>query len=417
MTIRTPGATAILLAAGNGTRMGTKTPKQFLELDGKEVWRYAYDVCVESGLFDEVIVATPEHLGGETRLDTVRNALAQVKTEFVVIHDAARPFIDRRVLVDLLDALAQGWSAAGAALYLTDTIVGHGEYGRMTSVLVRGNYRQSQTPQAFVTELLECGLACNHETTELLELVHMQGHDVKLIPGSPWYFKLTHKPDYYAAEGWLLEQEHRVAVITGASRGIGAEVARYLEDASYTVVNHSRSTGVDVKDYDTVRRAFEETLDKYGKIDCLVNCAGVGRAFPLHEIDHSATCDMVATNIMGTLYCTQFALRHLSPGGVIVTVGSSGIDTGRANQGVYGATKAAAVHLAQVAAIEGQERGISVFVVCPRRTDTQLRRDLMGDVGGDCLDPHDVGTFIGNLCVENPRYLSGQTFFFPAMRS
>jgi len=395
--------------------MGTKTPKQFLELGGKEVWRYAYDVCVESGLFDEVIVATPEHLGGKTRLDTVRNALAQVKTEYVVIHDAVRPFIDQRILADLLAALAQDWAAAGAALPLTDTIVGAAEGGRMASVLKRGNFRQSQTPQAFVTEILERGLKCGYETTELLELVHMQGHDVALVPGSPWYFKLTHKPDYYAAEGWLLEQEHRVAVVTGASRGIGAEVARYLEDASYTVVNHSRSTGIDVRDYHVVRRAFGEVLDKYGKIDCLVNCAGVGRAFPLNEVDYDATHDMVMTNVMGALYCTEFALRHLPPGGVIVTVGSSGIDTGRANQGVYGATKAAAVHLAQVAAIEGQERGISVFVVCPRRTDTQLRRDMVGDTEAGCLDPRDVGAFIGNLCVENPRYLSGQTFFFPAM--
>lgn len=411
--------TAIVLAAGSGQRMGTRTEKQFLKLFGKPLYEYAFNTIRDSGLFEAVILVTPDHYGGATRLESCYNAVRTVHTEYTVIHDAARPFVDAAILKDIISELDAGYAAVGVVQDLVDTPIQH-RGGLMTGTIPRGGLVSSQTPQGFQTVSLGCALQSvlsqGRDNTELLELIRSRGGRVKLLEGSPWYFKVTHKPDFYAAKGWLLEREQRVAVVTGASSGIGAEVVRCLKDASYRVVNLSRRSGANVGNAGSVKKALDMVITQYGRLDCLVNCAGVAYGFPLTDVDRVQAMEMICTNLMGTVNCLEQGLRRISRGGVIINVGSSGVDNGRAGQGVYGATKAAVVHLSKVAAQEARSRDVSVFTVCPRRTDTPLRRALVGHPEEGLLDPADVGEFIANLCIEKPHYLSGQTFFFPALK-
>src|SRR3954468_8697217 len=171
---------AILVAAGRGERLGLEQPKAFARLGEDPLLAEPLRRLEESDWVDaSVLVAPPgweepaillaEELGcgkvsacvagGETRAESVRAGLAEVPADaaVIVVHDAARPFLDEAVVERVVTGLADGWDGAVPALALSDTVKRvDGE--RVVETLPRGELRSVQTPQAFLADVLRNAL-------------------------------------------------------------------------------------------------------------------------------------------------------------------------------------------------------------------------------------------------------------------
>ena len=187
--------------------------------------------------------------------------------------------------------------------------------------------------------------------------------------------------------------EGRVAVVTGASRGIGAAVAmRLATDGATVVVTHPGSDGpeevlaairtgghqcsaveADNTDPAAVRAAIQQVAESHGRLDILVNNAGVIRIAPIDEM-HIADFDLhFAVNVRGAFVASQEAARHMRSGGRIIMIGSCTADRMPFVGGsAYAMSKAAIAGMARGIARDLGGRGITVNTVQPGPTDTSL---------------------------------------------
>lgn len=209
--------TALIVAAGTGTRMGGDIPKQFAILAGKSVLAHAFDalashprigsVRVVIGKGQEEVAAKALAgrdvgdviIGGEERADSVRAGLAVIPDGVVLVHDAARPFCPHDVIDRLLDALD---SADGAvpAIAVADTLAkGHGNIDQLVD---RNLLHRVQTPQAFHVEDLRYAIeeAGRGHTTDESSVMIAAGLKVALVEGSASLDKLTTPEDWRRAE-------------------------------------------------------------------------------------------------------------------------------------------------------------------------------------------------------------------------
>jgi NAD(P)-dependent dehydrogenase (short-subunit alcohol dehydrogenase family) len=195
----------------------------------------------------------------------------------------------------------------------------------------------------------------------------------------------------------MVDHEHvrprpveRVAIVTGAARGLGLEIARRLVGDGFVVTLadldeavHEAAAGLgpqavaalcDISDARQVDRLVEGTLARLGRLDCFVANAGVGGGGPVAATSDEAYRRIVAANLDGTFFSCRAAARAMIPvgRGCIVTVGSIfGRDT-PAGSGVYGATKAGIVALTHALARELGPAGIRVNCVSPGNMDTEM---------------------------------------------
>ncbi|MGK9171575.1 SDR family oxidoreductase [Inquilinus limosus] len=184
-----------------------------------------------------------------------------------------------------------------------------------------------------------------------------------------------------------------VAIVTGSSRGIGAEIAQRLaHDGFKVVVNYAGSAGpaqdvvarirsaggeaiavqADVADAAAVAALFDAAENAFGGIDVLVNCAGVLKLARIAEFDDRTFDQTIAVNLKGTFNGCREAAKRLRDGGRIVNFSTSVIGVRLPTYGVYVASKAAVEALTQVLAQEMRGRGISVNAVAPGPVATEL---------------------------------------------
>jgi 2-C-methyl-D-erythritol 4-phosphate cytidylyltransferase len=241
---------AIVAAGGQGTRLGTAMPKQFLELGGRTILDRSIEALLSCPLIEEIVVALPAaeaadppaYLiqagsrvrvveGGARRQDSVANAFAALSeaSGIVVVHDAARPFVSREIIERTIEAAADR-GAAIAALQARDTVklaeatergwVG-GEFGdpvpavrpaivpAVKKTLARETVYLAQTPQAFRHEVLARAIAHGQqgaEATDEATLAEQLGFTVVLVPGDARNLKITTAADLAFARGLLLER-------------------------------------------------------------------------------------------------------------------------------------------------------------------------------------------------------------------
>jgi 2-C-methyl-D-erythritol 4-phosphate cytidylyltransferase/2-C-methyl-D-erythritol 2,4-cyclodiphosphate synthase len=201
---------AILVAAGTGSRFGSETPKQFLTLFGEPVIRHAARALIEAGAVLQPVgdpasiaeaLADLPHLptvsGGPTRQDSVRNGLLALQPhapEFVLIHDAARPFVPPGTVPNLLAALTEFPGAIPAAP-VADTLK-RATDGVIQETVPRDGLFRAQTPQAFRFDAI---LAAHHAgvtgATDDASLLEALGLGVAIVPGSERNIKLTYQED------------------------------------------------------------------------------------------------------------------------------------------------------------------------------------------------------------------------------
>lgn len=248
--------TAVLLAAGQGTRMGTQTPKQYLPLWGKPVVAHVLGWLQDSPLIDGVVLVVSQDriayseneivtrfglgkvgrivVGGLTRQESAIHGVSATETEYVLIHDAVRPLLDELLVLRLLSE-ARIYGAAAPVLGLVDTVVQE-EDGFLVKTLRRDALRRIQMPQVFLRQVVhEAQLAAwadgIRDATDEAWLVHRTGHPVRLVPGLSQLMKITYPPDLVAVEHLM-----RSLPLTSAEVLVSAERAIALVRAGEPII-------------------------------------------------------------------------------------------------------------------------------------------------------------------------------------
>jgi NAD(P)-dependent dehydrogenase (short-subunit alcohol dehydrogenase family) len=187
----------------------------------------------------------------------------------------------------------------------------------------------------------------------------------------------------------------KVALVTGASRGLGAGIAYALKDAGATVVGTSREqdsanqvaerlgsvpVAMDVSDVGSVREGVDRVASELGRLDILVNNAGLNIPQGVFEVDEASWDAVLDTNLKGTFFCAQAAARRMvdgGEGGRIINVASQAGVVGIEERSAYGTSKAGAILLTKVLAIELAQYGITANAVAPTFIATELTRSTL----------------------------------------
>jgi 3-oxoacyl-[acyl-carrier protein] reductase len=234
----------------------------------------------------------------------------------------------------------------------------------------------------------------------------------------------------------------KVAVVTGASKGIGAGIAKSLAGAGAAVVvnyasskegadrvvaeikaNGGQAIAVkgDVAKAADVKYLFEETRKAFGAVDVLVNNAGIYKFQPLAEVTEDDFHRQFNINVLGTLLATQEAAKHFGPsGGSVINVSSVASEDNVATASVYSATKGAVDTLSRVLAAELGPRKIRVNVLAPGGVETEgthaagvigsdfekaiIARTPLGRFG----QPDDIARVAVFLASDDSRWLTGE---------
>jgi 3-oxoacyl-[acyl-carrier protein] reductase len=233
----------------------------------------------------------------------------------------------------------------------------------------------------------------------------------------------------------------RVAVVTGAGRGLGAAIAQELaaqgaavvvvdrsEELAQTCASRLRSAGgramplvADVSDPEQVTALFDAAVGGHGRLDVLVNNAGVGAVAPSEELAYDVWARTLAVNLTGTFLCAQTAARHMLPAGrgVIVNIGSVFAATGMPMRAAYAASKHGVVGLTKVLATEWAGRGVRVVAVDPAYVRTALddADQRAGGYTGDDIarrtpmgryaEPAEVARVVAFLASDAASFITG----------
>jgi 3-oxoacyl-[acyl-carrier protein] reductase len=236
-----------------------------------------------------------------------------------------------------------------------------------------------------------------------------------------------------------MSQQGKVAVVTGASQGIGAAIAeRLARDEFSVVVNYASNAGpadalvqritaaggsaravrADVADPAAVAALFDAAEAAFGGIDVLVNNAGQMSLAPIADVDDASFDRLVAVNLRGVFNGLREAARRLRNGGRIVSFSSSVVGQYLPTYGVYAATKAAVEALTHVLSKELGARNITVNAIAPGPVETKLflegksealvqqmvQRIPLGRLG----QPDDIAAAVSFLAGEDGRWVNGQ---------
>ncbi len=228
---------ALVLAGGTGSRMGSDMPKQFLNILDKPVIIYTLEKFCMHGGFDKILVLTPDewidyteelvrkHLkeykdvvkvieGGQSRNDTIINGIRYIEEKYflnddtvIVTHDAARPFINNRVIDENINAVKFG-GVATTAVPSIDTILYCPDKKSVESITNRSTLYQCQTPQTFrAKEFRDIYMAFDDKERETLTdatgIFVKNGIEVSVVQGENYNIKITYPNDLVTAKAYV----------------------------------------------------------------------------------------------------------------------------------------------------------------------------------------------------------------------
>lgn len=231
-----------------------------------------------------------------------------------------------------------------------------------------------------------------------------------------------------------------VVVVTGASRGIGSTIARELgSEGAKVVVNYSRSkepaeklveeisnngseaiaVQADVSDADQAASLIEQSMDKFGRIDVLVNNAGMNIDKTMKKLTAEDWDTVVKVDLNSCWYTVQAALPHMTDqgGGKIINMSSFVGQAGNYGQANYAAAKAGIIGFTKTAALELARYGITVNAVCPGFVETDMLAGVSEDVVKEWIlpriplgrvgTPEEIARVVRFLIVDGD-YITGQ---------
>lgn len=224
--------------------------------------------------------------------------------------------------------------------------------------------------------------------------------------------------------------EGRVALITGASRGIGAAIAHTLDAAGVRLGLASRSgdglgltqalsVAADVRDPDAMARAAAAVVERFGRLDILVVNAGVGAYGPILDLPADQIDEMIDVNVKGAIHAVRAALPHLlkSDAADVVTIASEAGRRGLPLEAVYCASKFAQVGFTAALDHELREHGIRCTAICPGgvATDFAMGRGRTPDMPqlAGMMRPEDVAEAVEFVLTRGRRHRILEVAFRP----
>jgi 2-C-methyl-D-erythritol 4-phosphate cytidylyltransferase len=444
---------AVILAGGTGTRVGLNIPKQLIKIAGKPIIEHTIAVMQQSPLIDEILVLmAPGYLdevraivrggnyskvskileGAGTRNDTTAAALAALGEEEcnVLLHDAVRPLVSQTIIAANVEAL-QTHRAVDTAIPSADTVIQVDENSAaMADVLPRHLLRRGQTPQSFRLSTIREAYANAAKDPDFtatddctVVLRYLPEVPIAVVPGHERNMKVTEpidvyiadklfqltsadKPDALSDEQFRSRLQGKTMVIFGGSYGIGGDIAELARRYGATVRTFARSsTNTHVERREDVAAAAQSVLADTGRVDFVVNTAGVLPRGALADTSDETIYSATEVNYLAPVFIAQEFYPHLAASkGSLLLFTSSSYTRGRSGYSLYSSAKAAVVNLTQALADEWTGDGIRVNCVNPERTGTPMRTKAFGD------EP--AGTLLESVEVARQSLgvlLSGQT--------
>lgn len=418
---------AVLLAGGVGTRVGLDIPKQLIKIAGKTILEHTLGIFQHHEAVDEIIVMmAPGHLdvvrriiddggydkvtalleGADTRNGTTEKALAALgdRDPLVLFHDAVRPLLDRRIITDCYTAL-ETYDAVDVAIPSADTIIEVDPSGKtISSIPPRARLRRGQTPQGFRASVLraayavaaedvdfaatdDCGVVLRYRPDVPIGVVAGEERNMKVTDPIDVYladklFQLTtdFAPAHYDAESLKATLRGKSIVVLGGSYGIGADIASLAREAGAVVSTFSRSsTQTHVERRADLEKAAQQVMAEHGRIDFVVNTAGVLPRGTLLETSEETIYSAIEVNYLAPVLMAQVFFPYLAEtrGGLLLFTSSS-YTRGRSGYSLYSSAKAAVVNLTQALAEEWADAGVTVNCINPERTRTPMREQAFG---------------------------------------
>jgi len=234
----------------------------------------------------------------------------------------------------------------------------------------------------------------------------------------------------------------KVVVITGGSKGIGRAIAlKFAEDKAHIIIVHydpdesasnetlsilaqkgvkAESHKIDVSSFADVEEMFKDIISRFGKVDVLVNNAGITKDTILMRMSEDDWDMVLNVNLKSVFNCTKAVIRSMvkQRGGRIVNISSVAGQVGNAGQGNYAASKAGILGFTKTIAREVGVRGITVNAVAPGYIETEMTAALSDQVKESYLQqiplgkagrPEDVAEAVYWLCSDAAGYITGQT--------
>ncbi len=237
---------------------------------------------------------------------------------------------------------------------------------------------------------------------------------------------------------------NKVAIITGAAKGIGKAIAhRFIEENYVTIlVDVDQENGeklandlggwadyaqCDISNEDDVKRLFENVLKQFGSVDAVVNNAGIIRDNVIWKMPVADFDKVVDINLKGTwLMCQQagIIMREQKRGRIVNIASRAWL--GNRGQSNYSASKAGVVGLTRVLALELGKYGVLVNAIAPGLIDTPLTQKLPADVQDKLIQaqptktmgkPEDIANAVAFLCSEGTQFITGQTIYVDGGKS
>lgn len=234
--------------------------------------------------------------------------------------------------------------------------------------------------------------------------------------------------------------EGKVAIVTGAGRGLGKGIAKKLAEEGASVVladmnpadeavkeitdngGTAVSYTVNISEQEEVKALVNFAIEKFGTLDIMVNNAGINRDGMLHKMSKENWDLVIAVDLTGTFYGTQEAIKYMRQKGYgrIINI-SSGSWLGNIGQANYAAAKAGVVGLTKTAARENAKKGITCNAICPGFIETDMTSKLKEVNDGAAWDsmisrvpmgyagkPSDVGNMVAFLASDEASYITSE---------
>lgn len=442
---------AIILAGGSGARLGYDLPKQFIKIAGKMIIEHTIDVFQSHPKIDEIfIICNKDYIffyedlvnvnhydkvikllvGGEKRSDSSLAALNALNGEIVnlIFHDAVRPLVNNRIIDECIFAL-ETYNAVDVAIPATDTII-EVQNNFIKNIPDRSCLYRGQTPQAFKSDIIrkaydkamqdkffkatdDCGVVKKYLPDE----------KIYIVKGEEFNLKLTFEEDLFLIEKLfqvksiqLSEREinlkeqlkDQVVVIFGGSYGIGKDIVEICKKNEAKVYSFSRTENkTDISNVDDVRRALKKVNKIEGRINYIVNTAGVLHKQSIINMSYEKILEAININYLGNIIISKEAFIYLQKTeGSLLFFTSSSYTRGRAMYSTYSSLKAATVNFVQALSSEWEDFHIRINCINPERTLTPMRINNFGNEDpSTLLNAKDVAEVSIKTMISN---ISGQ---------